>query len=248
MMPAEKTKTGDGSQSSKKARYEQIALNLRDQINSRLKPGDFLDPEVSLAEQYEVNRHTIRRAIDELENDGLVWRQQGRGTLVLQPPIDYQIHSQTRFTETIASLGLEARSVVVGRRILKATQGVAKWLQIEGQSPVVQIDALRLADGQPMLLTTHYLPCDPFEPVYLDYAGGSLHQYIQERFGIDLTRMESLITSRLSGEEDAMALRMSPRLPILRVKSLNIDTASGRPVEYVISRFRSDRVQFKVEP
>lgn len=248
MTPAKQSKPSEEPQSHKKARYEQIALNLRDQINSRMKPGDFLDPEVSLAEQYEVNRHTIRRAIDELENDGLVWRQQGRGTLVLQPPIDYQIHSQTRFTETIASLGLEARSVVVGRRVLKATQGVSHWLKIEGQAPVVQIDALRLADGQPILLSTHFLPCDPFEPVYLDYEGGSLHRYLAERFQIALKRMESVITSRLPGEEDAMALRMSPRMPILRVKSLNVDSASGRPVEYVISRFRSDRVQFKVEP
>lgn len=237
-------------ESSKKspARYEQIAVNLRKQISNRMKPGDFLETEVLLAERFEVNRHTIRRAIDELENDGLVWRQQGRGTLVLQPPIDYQIHSQTKFTETIASLGLQARSVVVGRKTLGATEGVANWLQIEPQAPVVRIDALRLADGQPVLLTTHFLPYDPFEPIYLDYEGGSLHRYINECFGIELTRMESVITARLPDEEDAMALRMSPRLPVLRVKSMNVDADSGRPVEYVISRFRADRVQFKVEP
>lgn len=236
------------SDAKPQARYEQIALNLRDQIRERMKPGDFLETEVLLAQRYAVNRHTVRRAIDELENDGLVWRQQGRGTLVLQPPIDYQIHRQTRFTETIASLGLEARSVVVGRKVLGATQGVASWLQVEPQSPVVRIDALRLADDQPMLLTTHFLSCDPFEPVYLNYEGGSLHRYIHEHFGIELTRMESVITARLPSEEDAMALRMSPRLPVLRVKSLNIDSESDRPVEYVLSRFRSDRVQFKVEP
>jgi GntR family phosphonate transport system transcriptional regulator len=60
--------------------------------------------------------------------------------------------------------------------------------------------------------------------------------------------MESVITARLPDEEDAMALRMSPRLPVLRVKSMNVNADSGRPVEYVISRFRADRVQFKVEP
>lgn len=248
MTTSDSPNPSSGLSEQKLPRYEQIAAALREQIASGLKPGDFLETEPVLAERFGVNRHTIRRAIEELVADGLLWRQQGRGTLVLQPPIDYQIHSQTRFTETVTSLGHQARSIVVGRRITAATDGVAKWLQIEPQSPVVQLDTLRLVDDQPVLLTTHFLPSDPFEPLYLNYDGGSLHEMIRECFGLTLQRMESLITARLPQEEDAMALRMSPRLPILRVKSVNVDTQTQQPVEYVISRFRADSVQLKVEP
>lgn len=234
--------------SPKRARYEHIASVLSEQILSELRPGDYLDAEPVLADRFGVNRHTIRRAIDELEADGLVWRQQGRGTLVLQPPLDYQIHSQTRFTETVTSLGHEARSIVVGRRLTTATDGVAKWLKLDPQTPLVQLDALRLVNDQPVLLTTHFLPSDPFEPIYLEYDGGSLHGLLRERFAVKLQRMESLITARLPQDEDAMALRLSPRQPVLRVKSLNVNVETQQPVEYVISRFRADSVQLKVEP
>ncbi|MEM9418132.1 MAG: phosphonate metabolism transcriptional regulator PhnF [Planctomycetota bacterium] len=232
----------------KQARYEAIAAILREEVIADHKPGDFLDTESSLAERFGVNRHTIRRAIDELVSEDLVWRQQGRGTLVLQPPMDYQIHSQTRFTETVTSLGHQARSIVIGRRMTAASKGVARWLKIEPLSRVVQLDALRLVNDQPVLLTTHFFAADPFEPLYLEYDGGSLHGALREKFGVELKRMESLITARLPMDEDAMALRLSPRQPILRVKSLNVEVNSGQPVEYVISRFRADSVQLKVEP
>ncbi|MEM1447054.1 MAG: phosphonate metabolism transcriptional regulator PhnF [Planctomycetota bacterium] len=232
----------------KQTRYETIAAALREEIIEQHTPGDFLQTESKLAERFGVNRHTIRRAIDELVAEDLVWRQQGRGTLVLQPPMDYQIHSQTRFTETVTSLGHQARSIVIGRRLIGASEGVARWLQIEPLSRVVQLDALRLVNDQPVLLTTHFLAADPYEPLYLEYDGGSLHGLLREKFGVELQRMESLITARLPMGEDAMALRLSPRQPILRVKSLNVEVNSGRPVEYVISRFRADSVQLKVEP
>ncbi|MBB6431368.1 phosphonate metabolism transcriptional regulator PhnF [Algisphaera agarilytica] len=232
----------------KQARYEAIAAILREEIIADHKPGDFLETESSFAERFGVNRHTIRRAIDELVSEDLVWRQQGRGTLVLQPPMDYQIHSQTRFTETVTSLGHQARSIVIGRRMTAASEGVARWLKIEPLSRVVQLDALRLVNDQPVLLTTHFFAADPYEPLYLEYDGGSLHGALREKFGVELKRMESLITARLPMDEDAMALRLSPKQPILRVKSLNVEVSSGQPVEYVISRFRADSVQLKVEP
>ncbi|MEM9882395.1 MAG: phosphonate metabolism transcriptional regulator PhnF [Planctomycetota bacterium] len=232
----------------KQARYETIAAVLREEVVGKHKPGDFLETESNLAERFGVNRHTIRRAIDELVAEDLVWRQQGRGTLVLQPPMDYQIHSQTRFTETVTSLGHQARSIVIGRRMTGASEGVARWLRIELLSRVVQLDALRLVNDQPVLLTTHFLAANPYEPLYLEYDGGSLHGALRETFGVELKRMESLITARLPLDEDAVALRLSPRQPILRVKSLNVEVNTGQPVEYVISRFRADSVQLKVEP
>lgn len=242
---SDKSASRDGA---KLPRYERIAEALRDQIRSELDPGDFLDPEPVLAERFGVNRHTVRRAIDELIADGLLWRQQGRGTLVLRPPIDYRIHADTRFTETVTSLGHSARSIVVGRRVTPAGSGVGKRLGIEAHVPVVQFDTLRLINDHPTSLASHFLPSVPFESVYLEYDGGSLHAMLRERFGVELKRAESLITARFPREDDAMALRMSPREPILRIKSLNVDAETGRATEYVISRFRADGVQLKVEP
>lgn len=232
----------------RRAKYEQIADELREQIADRYRPGDFLPTEDRLAEQFGVNRHTLRRAVQALQEDGWVLRQQGRGTMVLEPSIDYQIHGKTRFTETITSAGHTARSVVVGRRMTTAEGGVARRLAVIEGTRIVRLDALRLADDTPLLLTTHYLPADPFEPLMLAYDGGSLHQMIQDDFGIGLQRTESLITAQLPAQDDAVALRVSPKEPVLRVKSVNADAASGQPVEYVLSRFRADRTQLKVAP
>lgn len=229
-------------------KYLGIAAVLRGELGERYRPGDWLPAEDQLADRFQVNRHTLRRAVEALQEEGLVLRQQGRGTMVLAPAIDYGIHGQTRFTETITSAGHAARSIVTGRRIERATGGVARRLVLKEGTRVVRLDMLRLADDVPLLLTTVFLPADPFEPLMLDYDGGSLHALIAKDFGITPRRSQSLISAQLPTEDDALALRLSPRVPVLRVKSVNINPSTGRPVEYVLSRFRADRVELNVAP
>ena len=77
--------------------YIQISETLLNDIRTNYEPGDFLPSEFALAERFGVNRHTVRRAVDELIRDGVLGRYRGRGTAVLELPIDFPIHRDSRF-------------------------------------------------------------------------------------------------------------------------------------------------------
>lgn len=86
--------------------YQEVARTLESEIRSGLSNGDFLPSEAALAGRFSINRHTVRRAIDELVNAGLVLRQHGKGTMVVNNRIEYSIGARGRFTETLEEQGL----------------------------------------------------------------------------------------------------------------------------------------------
>lgn len=228
--------------------YRQICDILAREIYSHYEAGDALPAEPQLAARFSVNRHTVRRAVDELVRAGLVERRHGRGTFVLEPAIAYTIGSGTRFTDTLTSLGHATESTVERMLVVDASGGVASRLRISTGEPVCRIDTIRNVDGSPYCLITHFLPYKGFEPLLEEYQGGSLHQYLRSRFGLELRRAESLITSVLPLGDDARLLRMSQSQPLLRVKSVNLDVKTGTPVEYALARWRADRVQLRLAP
>ncbi len=78
-------------------RYQEIAARLEQELRHHYRCGDYLPAEQQLATRFDVNRHTLRRAIDQLVERGWVQRRQGVGVLVLMRPIDYPLNAQARF-------------------------------------------------------------------------------------------------------------------------------------------------------
>ena len=103
-------------------------------------------------------------------------------------------------------------------------------------------------DDLPFCTSTHFFPYPDYSLIQYDYTGGSLHEFIQDKFGIRLRRILSLISSVMPVKEDAQRLNIPRNIPVLRVKSLNVNYSDGWPVEYVVTRFRGDTVQLSVEP
>jgi GntR family phosphonate transport system transcriptional regulator len=228
--------------------YLQIARQLEQEIGPLYEPGQALPPEGELALRFGVNRHTLRHAIDELIDAGLVERRHGRGVFVTDAPLDYPLGSATRFTEALSAHGLATDSRVLRCQTVPANEAVAGRLQVARAQPVIWLETLRSADFRPFCLSSHFLPASRFEQVARQYDGGSLHDFLLERYGCRLRRTESLVTSQLPQGDDAQLLRMPQNRPVLRVKSVNVDSRDGLPVEYVITRFRADRVQLRITP
>lgn len=228
--------------------YAQIARLLREEITQRLKPGDCLPAEHLLAQRFGVNRHTVRRAVEDLIDEGLLERRHGRGTFVLDPPNDYLLGRGTRFTETFESLGKKTDSRVLRKLIVPARGGVAERLAIPSDSPVVWIETLRSADERPICVISHFLPQERVGAALANYHGGSLHEYLMKCFGWKLARSESLISACLPRGDDASLLAMPQQQPVLRVKSLNRRESDGIPIEYAVTRFRADRIQLRCLP
>jgi GntR family transcriptional regulator, phosphonate transport system regulatory protein len=227
--------------------YGQISRLLEQEIRNLFKPGDCLPSEGDLAGRFSVNRHTIRRAIEELIESGLVERRHGMGTFVLDGPINYSLGKVTNFTEALESIGKSASSKLIRKLIIPARDGVAERLGVAAESPVIWFETLRMADKHAICLISHFLPLQLFPELYTGYQGGALHQEIK-KLGIRIRRQESLISAVLPRGDDASLLGMPLNQPILRVKSVNVNVADGTPVEYALTRFRADRIQLCINP
>ncbi|MCG7909104.1 MAG: phosphonate metabolism transcriptional regulator PhnF [Candidatus Thiodiazotropha taylori] len=228
--------------------YRQISDLLRREIQDLYKAGDALPPEGELAIRFNVNRHTLRRAIDELVNEGLVIRRHGSGVFVLSPTIDYCINAETRFTATLESKGKTTQSRVLRKQVILAKGGVASRLQVPVGEEVIFLETLREVENKPFCVISHFLPLQQVPQVLADYNSGSLHAFLEQQSNIKVMRSESLISAVIPEADDAVLLNMPRNLPVLRVKSVNLAVHNKRPVEYVVTRFRGDATQLSVNP
>lgn len=230
------------------ALYSQIARQIEQEISRLYPAGESLPPEAELALRFGVNRHTLRRAVDELVDAGLLERRHGVGVFVVGAPLDYQLGAQTRFTETLAAQGLDSDSRLIRKQVIPADGGVAERLQVRVGEPVFWLETLRLTGGQPLCVISHFLPAARFSGLAEAYAGGSLHEFLKQHYAMPLRRVESLVTAVPPQGDDARLLNMPQNRPVLRVKSVNVDDRDGTPVEYAITRFRADRIQLRINP
>jgi GntR family phosphonate transport system transcriptional regulator len=228
--------------------YSQIAGLLREEISRFRSPGECLPSEKDLAARFAVNRHTVRRAIEGLMAAGILERRHGKGTYVLEAPADFVIARGTRFTEAFESLGKAAATRVQSKQVVPARNGIADRLKVAESTPVLWIESLRLADGRPVCVTSHFLPQAKFPGLLELYNGGSLHALVMASFGVSPRRTESLVSAMLPQGDDAVLLEMARNQPVLRVKSVNVDDSSSIPFEYSLTRFRADRIQLRFNP
>jgi len=209
--------------------------------------GDRLPAEGDLAARFGVNRHTLRRAVDELIAEGLLERQHGVGIFITDQLLDYRVGTGTRFTQNLADIGISTDTKVIRKMVAPASAGVARHLALATDEPVLWIETLRIADGFPFCVISHFLPVSPFNAMLDGYEHGSLHELLAGNCGA-LRRTESLVTAVLPQGDDAKLLGINQNRPVLRVKSLNVLDRSGAPVEYAITRFRADRIQLRINP
>lgn len=224
--------------------YRELAAVLRDELR-HLTPGDYLPGEMQLAARFSVNRHTLRRAVDELVLEGRLLRRQGKGTQVLAGPLIYPVEAGSAYSESLSALGLRVEAQLLERRRRAASHEECQHLQLTDAAELLELSTLRLLDGQPVSLIRHRF-CVSRAALLADYRGGSLRHYLAER-GLPLTRTYSLIGARLPSRDEAGLLLMPRHAPLLSVLTLSRDLA-GRPVELALSTSRADRFQYQVAP
>lgn len=222
--------------------YRELADTLRQELTG-YRPGDYLPAEFQLAERFSVNRHTVRRAIDELVREGSVLRRQGKGTQVLDRPLIYPVQADSAYSQSLSAQGIGVAAVLLQRRTCVATQEDAEHLELAVQAPLIELQTLRKLDDQPVSLIRHRY-CASHTGLLTEYQGGSVRQYLADR-DLPLSRTLSLIGARLPGLEEAALLMMPRHLPVLTVLTVSRDR-SGRPVELAQSTSRSDRFQYQV--
>lgn len=137
-------------------RYQEIAAKLEQELCHHYRCGDYLPAEQQLASRFEVNRHTLRRAIDQLVERGWVQRRQGVGVLVLMRPIDYPLSAQARFSQNLLEQGSHPTSEKLLSVLRPTSSHVADAFAISEGDNVIHLRTLRRVNGVALCLIDHY--------------------------------------------------------------------------------------------
>jgi GntR family phosphonate transport system transcriptional regulator len=231
------------------ALWRQIFVRLQGDIASGgLKPGTRLPTEAELSAQFGVNRHTVRRALEELSRDGLVRVEQGRGSFVAEDVLDYNVEARTRFSEWIRKHNKEPSGIVRQLREIPADQRVAAGLNVRGGSRVVVLERLGFADDRPVSLARHYFPALRLKGMLQALQATPRITEALRSVGVDdYLRLQTRVTARLPTQTEAELLRMARNQPVLITENVNVDHA-GTIVEFATGCYPTPRVQIVFEP
>lgn len=233
--------------------YAKIAAQLRQNIHQGVyQVGDQLPTEAKLAEQFAVNRHTLRQAIALLKNEGLLRVDRGRGTFVAAKTIRYPIGKRVRYNQTLKVQGWQAKFQIIRTLEVPADITVAKGMEINLGEPVALIERLSFADEEPISMSTGYFPLNRF-PDFLELKNikilqeqQSISRYLQQVYGCDHIRRSTCVSARSVQPRDAQWLQLPLNQPILLAESVNVDQ-KGNVIEYGVTRFRGDRMELFFE-
>ncbi|GAE32853.1 GntR family transcriptional regulator [Halalkalibacter hemicellulosilyticus] len=226
--------------------YHQLEELIRHKIDTNeLKEGDVIPSERALSEDYDVSRMTIRQALTNLVNEGLLTREKGKGTFVAKRKLEQPLMKLTSFSEDMKNRGLIPES-----RIIEFTEGVlsvseCKELQVPQKSVGYRINRLRLADNAPMAYEILVLPKVIFPQLSQESIHSSFYSYAEE-LGYQIDGATQTLEPSLAYEQESELLQIKKGSPVLLMKRVS-RLADGRPFEYVKSIYRGDRYKFITE-
>jgi GntR family phosphonate transport system transcriptional regulator len=230
------------------AAWRQIANQLATDIGmGRHAPGSRLPVEADLAARFQVNRHTVRRALAELSASGLIRAAQGRGTFVAAKPLAYPIGMRTRFSEIVSSAGREAGGRLLSAAEIAADTPAADALAIAEGAAVVRLETLRLADGVPISLGYAHFPLPRFRQIADACRRFASTTRALETCGVvDYFRTETRVSARLAASDEARHLELPPGGLVLTVDSVNVD-ADRVPIQFTRALFAAERTELVIE-
>lgn len=228
--------------------WRQVAGLLREDIrDGRLGDDNRLPTEAVLAERFSVNRHTVRRAIAALSEQGLVRVEQGRGAFALDVVIDYPLSDRTRFSASLIEQGREPAHDVMAVSVVEADRHLAEKLGLKSGTKLIRSEAIGLADGVPLNLSQSFFPGKRFPRLDAVLEREKSITRALATFGLtDYRRRETRIITRLPSEEEARALRQQAHQPVLVTEAVDVDP-EGKPIRFGRSCFAGARVQITVE-
>lgn len=225
--------------------YLQIEEKVRGLVNSgELRPLDKLPSENELAERFDVSRMTVRKSLDRLVGEGVLFRQPGRGTFVAPPKIGHGISTSLSFSAAMESLGLRHDTKVLEADTMLAPENIGPALGQHAGSMVVFIRRLRSVEDEPAALHTSYLPMRFSAILEKDLTGSLMDLMIN--VGARVARSRDTVESVSATGEDALWLEVPEEAPLIRIEGL-ATSIDQQPLRYTEALYRGDRFRFSCD-
>jgi len=225
--------------------WHQTETALRSLIEAgEWSAGSQIPNEDRLGEMLGISRITLRHALRNLEEAGLLRREHGRGTFIRSATVVAGVQGLTNFTEEMRTLALTASTRLIDAQRIGATLEMADALEIVPGDPVVRLKRLRLGNGLPIGIQTSHLPEARVSNLLDDaHKVQSLYAWLNEHCGIRPVKAKEVYRVGRVAELDADLLQLEANTPAFHVERIAYDTRG--PFEYTLSTMRADRYEIR---
>ncbi|MGM0602731.1 MAG: GntR family transcriptional regulator [Bacillota bacterium] len=226
--------------------YQLKELLLKLIVDGKLKTGDRLPAERKLAEYQNVSRMTVKKAVDELVNNGYLIRKQGSGTFVAELNKEYQISPIASFSEEMKKKDLNFKTELLKFEITNNINAAEK-LNINTEDQIYYLQRLRIIDEIPFLLENTYLPAKDFPSLEReDLQQNSLFRIMKEKYGCILSRAEAEVEPVIIDKDTAEKMRLEKQELGLYLEQFTY-SSENKILEYTSAHYRSDSYKFKLK-
>lgn len=227
--------------------YYQLKEVLRSFIESA-EAGSELPTESDLCEMFSISRSTVRQAIRELEYDGYVTREKGRGTFTFKPKLEQDFLVELKsFHQEMQEKGLRHSTKLLQMEKATPNEKICNELRLPRTDTVLVIERLRFIEAEPFVVVTTYVPV-ALAPGLVErhLEDESLYDVLEQNFGYSIQRAERHLEARIIASADARLLRVGEGTAIQWIETTTF-LESGRPIEHSIARYRGDMSRFSFE-
>ena len=224
--------------------YFQVVQHIQSAITKGdLAPGDRLENEISLAARLKLSRPTVRRAIQELVDKGLLVRKRGVGTQVVRGKLSRRVELTSLYDDLEHGARAPSTTLLINE-VVPADDRVSDELGVALASPVLHLRRLRFAGGEPLAVMENYLPEDLIDIGQADLEQRGLYQLLRAH-GVHLRVAQQSIGARAGTIEECKLLTERKGSPLLTMDRAAHDDY-GRTVEWGHHVYRASLYSFEV--
>ena len=230
-----------------------LYVQIRDNLRRKILEGSYavherLPSENDLMNAFGVSRITIRQALRDLYNEGLVFSAQGKGTYVSKPKAVQNVQRLQGFGEAMAAQGYEATARLLSIQEHRPPKPVIAALQLLSSEDVIEVKRVRYLNREAVCVEHSYFPLDIGRRLFGLDLSGDIFPMLENLFGIALGRADIGLDATLTDEDIQHFLGLKAGEPILRVERLTHDRG-GRPIDFEYLCYRGDsfKYQFRVD-
>jgi GntR family transcriptional regulator len=227
--------------------YLQLSEILQQEIGKHQSPREIyqLPSENELAAQHGITRATVRRALDVLERDGLIYREKGKGSFAAVRRVEHELTKLVSTTEDMRKRGWALTTRLVSVETVPTPARAADALELQEGEPSYKLCRLRIVDGEPISIQTPYLPAALCPDLERNDLTQSLYRLLETRYGLRLWTGHETLRARCTLPLEEELLAVPKRTPVMYMERVTY-AVTGQAVEYLEAVWRGDRYDFKV--
>ncbi|HUI88611.1 MAG TPA: GntR family transcriptional regulator [Anaerolineales bacterium] len=210
-------------------------------LSGKLVPETKIQSERDFSEDLGVSRMTVRRAITELVNEGLLERKHGSGTYVARPKVTYESAELINYGQAMQHRNIATASQLLEFGELAASRRLAESLQIEIGNPIYRVTILRFANRVPVILERVFIPCGRCPDLEeWDLEKSSVYDLLTDIYHINPGRSSQTVEAVAAADIVAQQLRVEDGFPLLMLSRVVFEEKVERPIVFSQDFLRSD--------